>query len=63
MIITETEHYALIKYVEGNEGAANFEKAMERMMKFMDELYDQGYRPLHYLPRVSGWVCEKPKNI
>ena len=29
MIITETEHYALIKYVEGNEGAANFEKAME----------------------------------
>lgn len=62
MNIAETEHYVLVRYVEGNVGADTMTAAVVKMMKFMDELHEQGYRPLHYLPKISGWVCEKPSG-
>ena len=57
--INETDRYVLIFCPHGKEGAADFPKAMEKMMAFMERLRDEGFRPLHYVPRMQAWMCEK----
>lgn len=59
-IIAETKNYAVVQVPEiGNKGHTEWSKAMETMLEVCENLLDKGYRPLHYNPRISSWVCEK----
>lgn len=63
-IYTETENYVAVKVpIVGTEGQDSMTDAVNRMMKVMEELRDKGLNPLHYLPVVSVWVCEKKQRV
>lgn len=57
--IAETENYVVIQVPGNNEGQKDWESAMKGILNQCEELHGKGYRPLHYVPRVSGWVCQK----
>jgi hypothetical protein len=57
-VIAETKNYICIELKGGDEGAGDFSIAMKNTLDAMEGLHDK-YRPLHYLPRISAWVCEK----
>lgn len=61
-ILTETDHYAIVKVPGGDVGQENWDKVLESTLSTMEALVNDGFRPLHYLPRFSGWVCEKQIN-
>ena len=61
-ILTETQNYAVINCSGGNEGHPDWGHAMNSMLETCELLNEKGYRPLHYVPRVSAWVCEKIKG-
>lgn len=58
-IMTETDHYAVIRVPNGNVGYEDWETVMNSTLADCEELRDKGYYPLHYVPRLSAWVCEK----
>ena len=60
-VITETENYVLVQVDGGNQGHPDWSKAMAAMLTHMEAMLDKGWRPLHYVPRVSAWVCEKER--
>lgn len=59
-IIVETDNYAVVRVPEvGNKGHSDWGGAMKTMLEVCENLLEKGYRPLHYNPRISSWVCEK----
>ncbi len=56
-IISETDHYAVIRcpfdpyYKETDK---------EYTLRFLEQILEQGYRPIFYENRQHGFVCEKP---
>ena len=61
--LVETDNYAVIKCPDGNEGREDWNDAMKGMLNVCERLRADGYRPLHYVPRMGAWVCEKPAPI
>ena len=61
--IAETEHYIVINTPGGNEGTNDWGTAMGKMLGVCENLFEEGYKPLHYVPRINAWVCEKPKKV
>lgn len=59
-VIAETTNYVVVKVPDGADSADDWNLAMQHMLGACEKLRDAGYRPLHYVPRVYGWVCEKP---
>ena len=58
-IIAETKNYAVIKVPGGDQGVDDFETAMQATCENMEALLEKDYEPLHYVPRLSSWVCRK----
>lgn len=61
-VFAESEHYIAIRAPGGNEGHNDFKEAVTAQLRLCDQLREEGFRPLHYLPRFSVWVCEKPNE-
>lgn len=57
--IAETENYVVIQMQGNNAGHKDWGAAMKSVLDQCEELHNNGYLPLHYVPRVSGWVCQK----
>lgn len=57
--IAQTKNYVVVRIPGGQEGAEDFDTAMQGMIESMEMLREEELRPLHYLPRLSAWVCEK----
>lgn len=58
--LVETKSYAAVKCPEGRTGQNDWESAMRSMLEVCERLKTEGFRPLHYVPRLGVWVCEKP---
>ena len=59
-VLTETTNYAVVNVPDGANPASDWNDAMKHMLNVCETLREKGYKPLHYVPRVSAWVCEKP---
>jgi len=62
-IYSETESYIALIVPGGNDGKSSMEEAVNWSLKCCEQLKDKGYRPLHYIPRLSAWICEKPQRM
>jgi len=62
-VVTKTDHYALVRYNEGDVGVDSLVAGVTNMMKYWDELHEQGLRPVQYIPLVKGIVCEVLPDI
>lgn len=58
-VLHETSNYAIVKYGALNEGQQGWDGVYAQVLNDLEELRLKGFRPLHYLPRFSAWVCEK----
>lgn len=61
-VVVETDRYAAVRSPEGRDGKDNWEDAMRGMLEVCERLRAGGYRPLHYVPRLGVWVCEKDEH-
>lgn len=60
MVIAETEHYVLYHapidpYYD--------EKNTDYLLKIMEKIRVEGYRPIHYENRQKAYVCEKLASV
>lgn len=62
-VLKETDNYSLISVPGGNEGRGDLVEAMGYMMSTCEDLRSQGYRPLHYVPKLNAWFCERFRGM
>ena len=58
-VFVETDHYAVVKTPGMDKGQDDWENVMSNVLNTCEELKSKGYKPLHYVPRINAWVCEK----